>query len=400
MYIPDKTILKRYADVVIKFALNDCKGIKKGDIVYVRMPESAKPILPHLQRSILEAGGNMILDYLPDGIEREFYELADDDQLIFYPKRYSKALIDSVDHVVRVLSEYDPKELDTINPHKLMQRQSKAGGVFRNLMQDKEKKGKLTWNIFLYPTEAMAHEANMTLEEYWKEIIQACYLNEEDPIQKWKEVTEIVEKQKAFLSNLNIEYLEIKGDQVDLRVKIGSNRSWQGGGGRNIPSFEIFTSPDNSEAEGYIKFSEPLFIYSNLVEDVELWFKDGKVIKSKASKGESLLKKMISTKGANRLGEISLTDKKLSRIHKFMAETLYDENAGGTYGNMHLALGQAFFECLKGDFSKTSKQEFTKLGFNNSKVHTDIVTRLNRTVTAILKDNKTVVIYKDGEFQI
>ncbi|MEI6886653.1 MAG: aminopeptidase [bacterium] len=400
MYIPDKTILKRYADVVIKFALNDCKGIKKGDTVYVRIPESAKPILEYIQRSIMEAGGNMILDYLPDGIEREFYELADDDQLIFYPKRYSKALIQEVDHVVRVLSEFNPRELDTINPHKLMQRQSKASGVFRNQMQDKEKKGKLTWNIFLYPTDAMALEAKMTIEEYWQEVIKSCFLNEEDPIQKWKEITEIVEKQKEYLNNLNIEYLEIKGDQVDLKVKIGSNRSWQGGGGRNIPSFEIFTSPDNQEAEGYIKFSEPLYIYSNLVENVELWFKDGKLIKAKASKGEELIKKMISTKGANRLGEISLTDKKLSRINKFMAETLYDENAGGTYGNMHLALGQSFFECLKGDYSKVSKKEFTKLGFNTSKVHTDIVTRLDRTVTAILKDNKRTVIYKDGEFQI
>lgn len=395
----DETILKRYADVIIKFALNDYKGIKKGDKVYVRIPEAAREFLPYLQKSILESGGHMILEYIPDGILRDFFDIGSPEQLSYTPKKYVRSLISECDHVVRILSESDPKQLEGIDPKLIMLRQKNLG-FFRSLMQQKENKGKLTWNISLFPTKAMAKEAKMTLEEYWEEIVHACFLDESDPVSKWREVTKQVEDTKSKLNKLDIKTLNVLGDGVDLSIGLGEKRRWAGGGGRNIPSFEVFTSPDCRVADGYISFSEPLYIYDNLVDGITLEFKDGKVVKASAKKGEKVLKQMIAEKGANRLGEFSLTDKRLSRIHRFMAETLFDENTGGKYGNMHLALGQSFPECFSEGTKDYTTKTAKKYGFNESHVHTDIVTRKDRTVTAILRNGTKKVIYQNGEFTI
>jgi len=100
------------------------------------------------------------------------------------------------------------------------------------------------------------------------------------------------------------------------------------------------------------------------------------------------------------VGEYSLTDCRLSRITKFMAETLYDENVGGKYGNSHIALGSAYRDCYTGDPTKVSDAKWEKLGYNDSVVHSDIVTTTDRTVTATLYDGTTKVIYEKGQFTV
>ena len=121
-------------------------------------------------------------------------------------------------------------------------------------------------------------------------------------------------------------------------------------------------------------------------------------MKSKAKTNEKLLKEMIATKNADKIGEYSLTDKRHSRITKFMAETLFDENIGGPYGNSHIALGMSYRDTYAGDVSKLTDKEATRLGFNDSSVHTDVISTTRRTVTAHLKNGNTKVIYKDGKF--
>ncbi|MBU0470981.1 MAG: aminopeptidase, partial [Nanoarchaeota archaeon] len=85
---------------------------------------------------------------------------------------------------------------------------------------------------------------------------------------------------------------------------------------------------------------------------------------------------------------------------KFMGETLFDENVGGKNGNMHLAIGMAYKDSYTGDPSKITKKQWEKMGFNDSVIHTDIVTTENKTVTAYLPNKKTKVIYKDGKFTV
>ena len=83
-----------------------------------------------------------------------------------------------------------------------------------------------------------------------------------------------------------------------------------------------------------------------------------------------------------------------------MADTLYDENMGGKYGNTHIALGMAYRDCYQGDPGKVTEKEWEKMGYNFSSVHTDIVSTTDRTVTATLADGTEKVIYKKGQFTI
>ena len=107
---------------------------------------------------------------------------------------------------------------------------------------------------------------------------------------------------------------------------------------------------------------------------------------------------MIATEGADKVGEFSLTDRRFSRITRFMGETLFDENMGGAHGNTHIALGRSYHDCYDGDPTKVSKSGWRTLGFNDSSVHTDIISTAPRMVTAHFKDGSKRVIYKNGQF--
>ena len=408
-YTPSDTILKKYADVLINFALGSGKGIKKGDVVRVSASESAKPLYIAVCNAIVDAGGHVMSNYGPDeehgdkrrniSVSRYFYENAKPHQLNFFPKKYLKGVIDEMDHSVFLLADKDPHALKGIDPKKMMQR-GVALKPFMDSRHEKEWKGKFTWTIGLYGTPGMAKEAGLSEKEYWDQIIKACFLDEKDPIAKWKQVYRDIEKYRSRLNKLSpkIDRLHAVGPDMDMWYTLGEKRAWHSGSGRNIPSFEIFTSPDWRGTNGWIRFNQPLYRYSNKITGIELWFKNGRVVKSKAKTNEKLLKEMIATKGADKIGEYSLTDRRHSRITKFMAETLFDENMGGPYGNTHLALGMSYRDTYAGDVSKLTDAQAARLGFNDSSVHTDIISTTRRTVTAHLKDGKTKVIYKDGQF--
>lgn len=399
MYHPSDEILKKYADVLVKFALNSGNGITKGDVVQCVAEDLAKPLLLALHRSILEAGGHPMLRMIPTGTDKTFYELASDDQLTFFPKKYIKARIDLIDHQIGIIADHDLKELKDVDPTKIM-KAAEATKKAREWMNDKEYAGKFTWTLALYGTPAMAKEAGLTLQEYWEQIIKACFLDQDDPIAHWKQINAEQERVKKALNALPIAKLHITGEHTDLWISLGEKRRFVGGSGRNIPSFEIFTSPDWRGTEGHITFDQPLYRYGNILRGIRLDFKKGRVVKATADKGDTLLKQMIARPNADKIGEFSLTDSRASRITKFMANTLFDENIGGRYGNTHIAVGMSYKDCYDGDPTKVSKKEWKELGFNDSGEHCDIIQTTDRTVTAVLKTGKEQVIYQDGKFTV
>ena len=403
-YQPPKKILEKYADVLVNFALGGGKGIKKGETILVQGGEVTKPLYVEIVRAIWKAGGHVIQRYSLDvekecNLEKDFYALAEEHQLDFFPEKYLKGIVDQADHSIFILAETDPHSLEGIHPKKIMRR-SLSQKRYREWRDEKESAGKFTWTLALFGTEAMAKEAKMPLKKYWEQIINACFLDENDPIAEWKKIYKKIDSYRAKLNRMPIVKLNIVGDDCDLWITIGENRQWLGGGGRNIPSFEIFTSPDWRGTEGFIRFNQPLYRYGNLVEGIELEFKNGLVVKSSAKKNEKVLKEMIASPNADKIGEFSLTDNRFSRITKFMAETLFDENMGGKEGNTHIALGAAYHDTFTGNPSKPSKKQWEKMGFNDSVVHTDIISTSPRTVTAYLKDGSQKVIYKNGQFTI
>jgi len=401
-YTPSQKILDKYAKVLVNFALGGGTGIKPGQVVFLQAPLSALPFYRALRKCILDSGGITINNLGDDmsGAAKYFYDHANEQQLTFFMDKYFKGLVEQVDHRIAVIADHDVHELDKVDPKKMMLAQ-KSNKPLADWFNDKENAGKYTWTLALYGTPSMAKEAGLSEKAYWDQIIKACFLNEADPIKKWKSVAKEVQRVAGKLSSLPIDKLHVKGKDVDLRIKLGEQRKWLGGGGRNIPSFEVFTSPDWRGTEGWIRFNQPLYYYGPKVQDIQLWFQKGRVVKATASKNQKLLREMLATDaGSAQIGEFSMTDKRVSHITKFMAETLFDENMGGTYGNSHLAVGKSYHDTFTGDTKKMTPALSKKLGYNESAIHVDMITTTDRTVTATMKDGSQRVIYKKGQFTI
>jgi aminopeptidase len=399
----DESLLKKYAQVMVQYALNNGNGIDKGDTVLLVGQECTKDLFIAIAKEVYTAGGNLITNYQPDNLReaslpRFLLQNGADEQISFFAKPYWQGLVDATDHILFIISEPDIHYLEGIPSSKISMMNS-ARAPYMKMREKKEQEGKLSWSLCLYGTQSMAEEAGLSLEEYWEQIIEACYLREDDPVNKWRTVQKQIEEIKDQLDVLEIEKLHITGDDVDLHVQIGEHRKWLSGEGKNIPSFEIFTSPDWRGTNGTIKFNQPLYYSGKRISGVSLKFENGVVVASSATENEDALKEMIAQENADKVGEFSLTDKRHSRITKFMATTLFDENMGGAFGNTHIALGNAYKDTFTGDMSTVTDQGWADMGYNSCpKVHTDIISTTNRMVTATLRNGAEKIIYSDGQF--
>ncbi|MBN1577213.1 MAG: aminopeptidase [Chitinispirillaceae bacterium] len=399
MFTPNPKLLENYAAILINFALNDGEGIKKGDVVYMVSQLPGLPLAKAIYRTILKSGGQPIVQLQDDDFRLMQLEEGSDEQIGFFPKEYYRGLADNIDHYVRILAEEDPLFLAGADPRKVIL-SSRSTKPFRDWLDAKEDAGRFTWTLCLYGTEGAAREAGMSIKEYWEQISRACFLHEKDPLGTWRGVYADMKDLIEMLDRMPIEKVHVVSEGTDLWVRIGEKRKWLGGRGRNIPSFEIFTSPDWRGTEGTIFFDLPLYRYGNIIKDIRLEFHNGLIVNATAKQNESLLREMIAQKNADKIGEFSLTDRRFSKINRFMANTLFDENFGGDFGNTHLAVGKAYHDACMGDLKNMNEEKFIALGYNDSPEHTDIIATGNRTVTATLTDGSTKVIYEDGEFRI
>ncbi len=198
---------------------------------------------------------------------------------------------------------------------------------------------------------------------------------------------------------MKVKFLHVESDNIDLEITPGEKRQWVGISGRNIPSFEIFVSPDWRGTRGKYHADQPSYRSGNRVAGVRLEFNKGKVIKVSAETGQEFVRKQLQMdKGADKVGEFSLTDRRFSRINRFMANTLFDENYGGKYGNCHIALGSSYSNTYTGDSKRLNQALKQKLGFNESALHWDLVNTEKKRVRAHLQTGETVTIYENGRF--
>lgn len=399
----DESLLKKYAQVMVHYALNNGKGINKGDTIFLVGQECTRDLFLAIAREVYAAGGHLISNYQPNNtressLARLLLETGSEDQISFFAQPYWQGIVEAADHILFIVSEPDIHYLEGL-PASRISMMNSARAPYMKMREKKEQQGKLSWSLCLYGTPSMAEEAGLSLEAYWEQIIEACYLREEDPVSKWQAVQKEIEEIKEKLDALQIELLHIKGEDVDLHVQIGSHRKWLSGGGKNIPSFEVFTSPDWRGTHGFIRFNQPLYYSGKRISGVSLTFENGVVVASSATENEEALKEMIAQENADKVGEFSLTDKRHSRITKFMATTLFDENMGGAFGNTHIALGNAYKDTFTGDMATVTEEQWVDMGYNSCpKVHTDIISTTNRTVTARLQSGKEMIIYQDGQF--
>ncbi len=391
--------LEKYADVLI-WGLKTAreKEFKKGDIILIKFELDAIELAQILQRKIYQLEMHPIMQLTPTPqMELNLYEKGAEEQLNFIAPG-EKELYSSIQGLISLRAPASITHLKSVDSNKIAAF-TISRKFMRDLLDESELKGDLGWTLCMLPTLTLAEAANLTVEEYANQIINACLLNTDDPVAGWKSIFDEAMLIKKKLNSMEIVRYRIKTVNMDLSLAPGDDRNWIGISGHNIPSFELFLSPDYRSAEGSYYANQPSFRNGNLVEEVLLTFKEGRVIQSSAKTGEAFLQAQLAMdEGACRIGEFSLTDRRFSKIDKFMANTLFDENYGGEFGNCHIAVGASYINTYSKDASRLTPEQVDALGFNKSALHWDLVNTEDKTVTAVLKDGTEVVIYKSGEF--
>ncbi len=393
--------LDRYAEVLL-WGLNIARRgrRKKSDIILVRYDLPALPLAERLYEKLLLAGRHPVQRLMQtSNMEKRFYEMANTRQLKFitpgekeFYHRLNGSIVLLAPASITHLSHIDPSTIGV---------SLKARKPLRDLLDRREETGAFSWTLALYPTPALAEHAGMTLSQYSQQVINACFINRRDPLAQWQKVYKNAQKIKKWLNSLHIQSLHVESENLDLKITPGERRRWIGISGHNIPSFEIFLSPDWRGTRGTYFADQPTYRSGNLVEKIRLEFDKGRVVSADADKGADFMMKQIQMdRGSDKVGEFSLTDRRFSKISKFMANTLYDENFGGKFGNCHIALGSAYSDTYAGDASDLTKSAKKQLGFNDSALHWDIVNTEKKCVTARISNGRKTVIYDNGEFKI
>ncbi len=392
--------LERYADVLL-WALNTAKEntLKKNEIVLLQYDLPALRLAEILYGRLLDLGMRPVQRMAATfGMEHSFYQKANPKQLTFIAPG-DEELYQNINGRIYLHAPESLTHLKDIDPDKIG-KAIVARKSLKDILDRREELRKYSWTLCLLPTEELARQAKMSMKQYTAQIIKGCYLDKDDPVAEWKAIHKEVTAIKKRLSSLPVNYFHMESANMDLRITPGANRKWAGVSGHNVPSFEVFVSPDWRGTEGVYFANLSSFRSGNYVKDVRITFAKGQAVKIEASEGESFVKKQLAMDpGARRVGEFSLTDKRFSRIDRFMAETLFDENFGGKEGNCHIALGSSYSDTYSGNPAQLTEALKKKLGFNDSALHWDLVNTEPKTVTAHLTNGKKVLIYDRGVFK-
>ncbi len=392
--------LERYADVLLWGLKTSRRGrYKKGDVVLIQYDHAALKLAELLFDRIISEGMNPVQRMgFTIGMERSFYGKAGGRQLIFQAPG-EKEFFENLHGRIYLHAPESLTHLKEIDPSRISKVQI-ARKSLRDILERRDREGLHGWTLCTLPTQELAVQARTTPEVYAGQIIRACYLDRKDPAGKWATIRQEATAIKRWLGGLKTLFFHVESENCDLKITPGDERKWAGVSGHNIPSFELFVSPDWRGTEGTYHANLPSFRSGNYVTGVRLTFVKGVAVKISAETGEAFtVQQLRMDRGAARIGEFSLTDKRFSRIDRFMADTLFDENFGGKYGNCHIAVGASYTDTYTGNPAAMTGALKRQMGFNDSALHWDLVNTENKTVTARLRSGERIVIYENGRFR-
>ena len=349
-----------------------CVDVKPKEKVLIQGSELAFPLMHEIYKKCLQSDAYPHIMANLD-IAYTFYKYAKEHQLKFVSP-FEKFITENTDVRISIYCELNPKRLTNIDPARI-----KISAASRRELSEifykRVAEGKLRWTALPYPINAQAQEASMSLEEYEDFVYTSCLVDRKDPIAGWKKIHQEQEKICEFLNRIG--EICIVGEDTNLTFNV-KGRTWINCSGKeNMPDGEVFTAPIENSANGTIRFTFPGIVSGREVEDITFTFKDGKVVKASAAKGDELLQQILKIEGADRIGEASIgTNYAITRFTKNM---LFDEKMGGT---IHMALGNSYPESG---------------GINKSAIHWDILKDMKKN-GEIYADGK--LFYKNGKFLI
>ena len=309
------------------------------------------------------------------------------------------------------LEGQDPAILKGIDPAKPAAA-SRARNTECRSFRDGMDFGRNAWCIAGVPVQAWANEVFPDLSpaealyRLWVLILEVSRADGDDPESSWETHNASFEKTKRFLNGQRFDALRYEASNgTNLTIGLPEGHVWDGGAGRtqdgvtffpNIPTEEVFTSPDRMRAEGTVHSALPLVHAGQVVRDFWLRFESGRVVDFGAEQGREVLRHIIETdEGSCRLGEVALVSKNtpIRQSDTLFYDTLYDENA-----SCHLALGMGFPECISGGVSM-SKEQLSEHGVNQSGAHVDFMVGTDDlSITGVCADGAEVPVFVNGQW--
>ncbi|GAC1344424.1 MAG: aminopeptidase [Ktedonobacteraceae bacterium] len=323
---------QKLAKVLVHYSLN----IKSGDKFLIHSPVAATPLVKEVYSEAIQAGAYVTTRMMLDELDEILLRAGSEEQLT-YISAVDKLENEHYDVFLGIWASQNTRSLSLIDPKRLALRQ-KAFAPLSKQFLERAAAGKLRWCGTLYPTQAHAQDAGMSLSDYENFVFSAGLLDLEDPAEGWRKVQEEQQHIADYLGKHH--EIHIVAPDTDITYHVGG-RTWIScAGTKNFPDGEVFTGPVEDSVNGTVRFTYPAVYNGNEVEDVRLTFRDGKVMESSASRGLEFLNAMLEMdEGARFLGEVAFGLN--YNIKQFSKDTLFDEKIGGT---MHMALGESYPE--------------------------------------------------------
>jgi len=393
--------LTKYADLLI----NRCLAIKDGQPLLITAPIETIEFVRIIAKLAYKHGvKDMYFDFTDEVLKHDQLKYLSKKELK-KSKLFNKKIYDTYAKkkaAFLMLYADNPDIMKDIDIEKISY-SAKVSIGSRPLYKKLQLSYEVPWCIASVVTKSWAKkvlpESNDPYTDLWNIVFDLTLVNTSNPFESWNKKIEESKRLVKKLNNLNINKLKYK-NSLGTNFEIGFNHNiWCGAGehttdGReilvNMPSEEVFTTPNKYTANGRVYASKPLVYNSSIIDKFWLEFKNGKVVDYDAKTGKDILKSIIKIKNGNYLGEVALVDKN-SPIYKsnlLFYETLYDENA-----SCHLALGSGFPDCL-------NKDNLDELGLNDSKTHVDFMIGTDDLEIVAETDNGEIAIMKNGEFVI
>jgi aminopeptidase len=337
-----------------------CLEVRPGQQVLIGASTLAEAPVRALHRAVLQRGAWPLLRLTFPGVGEDFYRFAGDVQLDGFAA-LELLEVQQIDALINIDAPANTRALAGVDPARVT-RAARA----RKAVQ--EARLSRRWCGSLWPTQALAQQAGMGLDEYAAFVAGALFLDHADPVGAWQALSARQATLVERLSTASEIRIEAEGTDLSLSVE---GRTWiNSDGRRNMPSGEVFTGPHERSANGTIRFAIPSSPRGVEVADIELRFRDGEVVDARAARGDDYLQAALATDaGARYLGELGIGTN--TGIDRPTGSILFDEKMAQT---VHLAIGRSYPETG---------------GQNDSALHWDMICDL-RTGGRLSADGETL----------